>query len=390
MKIQYICVSRIILRGIDMLQKFSVKNFKSFKDITLDFSKIKDYDFNEKCLKDGVVNKAMIYGPNGIGKSNLARAIMNIVHTITDKYKLKWEAFKNATSSSNDIVEFFYEFKFAEDVVVYNYGKKSDDNTDIVWEELSINGNRVLYYDRRNNNSKLFLDINGAETLNTDLNVIKISAVKYLRSNTVLPDSPQLKALQSFFAFSDSMLSFWSLENVNYEGFQNGIDNLFKDIIERNNFANFKEFLKKNGIDANLNYRPTADGYYVFLEYENGNEINFFNNCSSGTKALTLFYYWLQRIKSKKEAPSFVIIDEFDAFYHRDLAEEVVRQLLENDVQVILTTHNTGLMTNELLRPDCYFLMFKDKVESLPFLTNKTLREELNIEKMYKANEFNG
>jgi AAA15 family ATPase/GTPase len=69
-----------------MLTRFEVKNFKNFKDnFVLDFTKTKNYNFNPECVKDGVVNKAIIYGPNGIGKSNLGFAIFDIVSHLTDK-----------------------------------------------------------------------------------------------------------------------------------------------------------------------------------------------------------------------------------------------------------------------------------------------------------------
>ena len=84
-----------------------------------------------------------------------------------------------------------------------------------------------------------------------------------------------------------------------------------------------------------------------------------------------------------------MFIDEFDAFYHHDLSAMVVERLKETGVQFILTTHNTSIISNDLLRPDCYFLMNKKKIQSLSKSTEKELREAHNIEKMYKAGAFN-
>ena len=67
----------------------------------------------------------------------------------------------------------------------------------------------------------------------------------------------------------------------------------------------------------------------------------------------------------------------------------VVERLKETGVQFILTTHNTSIISNDLLRPDCYFLMNKTKINSLSKSTEKELREAHNIEKMYKAGAFN-
>lgn len=49
-----------------------------------------------------------------------------------------------------------------------------------------------------------------------------------------------------------------------------------------------------------------------------------------------------------------------------------------------MTTHNTSILTNDLLRPDCYFLMKKDIIRSLSKRTSKELREAHNIEKCIK------
>ena len=59
-------------------------------------------------------------------------------------------------------------------------------------------------------------------------------------------------------------------------------------------------------------------------------------------------------------------------------------------VPFILTTHNTSIMSNEILRPDCYFIMKNDSIKPLSKTTMKELREAHNLEKMYKAGVFNG
>lgn len=76
-------------------------------------------------------------------------------------------------------------------------------------------------------------------------------------------------------------------------------------------------------------------------------------------------------------------------FYHHDLSKMIVKTLKEIGVQFVLTTHNTSILSNDLLRPDCYFLMNKKKIQSLSNSTDKELREAHNIEKMYKAGAFN-
>ena len=58
-------------------------------------------------------------------------------------------------------------------------------------------------------------------------------------------------------------------------------------------------------------------------------------------------------------------------------------------MQTILTSHNTYLANNELLRPDCYFMLNKGKLTSFSDSTDRELREGHNLEKMLRQGEFN-
>jgi len=96
----------------------------------------------------------------------------------------------------------------------------------------------------------------------------------------------------------------------------------------------------------------------------------------------------MQRLKEEDKV-SLVFVDEFDAFYHHSLSVMVVKELKAIKSQVIMTTHNTSVMSNDILRPDCYFIMDNEGVTPISSKTDKELRHAHNIEKMYKAGSFN-
>ena len=144
----------IFTEGKTMLTKFSVKNFKNFKDeIVFDLSKPKEYQFNSKCIKDGSINKVMIYGKNASGKTNLILALFDIVSKLTDNSTIPVKFYKNLLALKDETVDFVYEFLLDGSKIEYKYSKV--DNDTFTYEKLSINGNTIVELDRISNNDKI-------------------------------------------------------------------------------------------------------------------------------------------------------------------------------------------------------------------------------------------
>lgn len=106
-----------------MLTRFSVSNFKGFnEEFVLDLQNPNGYEFNETSVKNGVVNHAIIYGKNGVGKSNLGLAIFDIVGHLTD---LESGLYQNSSylnaSNKSDTAQFYYEFLIDSNKVIYKY-----------------------------------------------------------------------------------------------------------------------------------------------------------------------------------------------------------------------------------------------------------------------------
>jgi AAA15 family ATPase/GTPase len=189
------------------------------------------------------------------------------------------------------------------------------------------------------------------------------------------------------------MLFFRNLDDRTYAGYTTGTGKLLDNIIENKHFDDFTNFLKAAKLPSNLTYQKAGEQYNVFFTYktegDNINHVDFFSNSSTGMKSLLVFYYWLQNTKFGDTAPSFVFIDEFDAFYHQSLSEFVVNEIKKmRNCQFILTTHDTSVMSNDILRPDCLFLMYRNKIKSISNSTEKEIRFAHNVEKMYRAGAF--
>jgi AAA15 family ATPase/GTPase len=370
-----------------MLRKFRVSNFKSFENnFELDLTGVNGYEFNKECIKEGIVNNALIYGHNGVGKSNLALAIFDIIEHLTDKNRddRVYRNYLNANSNLS-FAEFYYEFLINSRVVTYEY-KKTDYKT-IIYEKFTIDNEELAFFDR-NKGLNATIKFKGAETLKTEIENNELSLLKYIKNNTELERNQTNATFSDFFKFIDSMLYFRSLQQDRiYLGLEDGSRDMLENIIEKDNVSHFEEFLNKAGIECKLSIVNKIDNKRTLAFNFNEKNVPFADIASTGTMTLMLFYYWFQRIREKSKV-SFLFIDEFDAFYHHELSALVVEKLKESGVQFILTTHNVSIITNDILRPDCYFLMNKQKIRSLSKCTKKELREAHNIEKMYKANAF--
>jgi hypothetical protein len=53
-----------------------------------------------------------------------------------------------------------------------------------------------------------------------------------------------------------------------------------------------------------------------------------------------------------------------------------------------MTTHDTFLLTNDLLRPDCFFIIRDNKIDAICNMTEKELRFGHNLEKLYRGGTF--
>lgn len=368
-----------------MLKKFSVENFKGFKEkITLDIGSPNNYNFNAELIEKGCVTKGIIYGINSCGKSNLGLAIFDLITHLTEKEKLlrSYDFYLNM-SGRKSFAEFEYTFVFDNHEVIYHYCK-TDVNT-LKMESLSIDGKEVIYYDFLSRDGFTLLE--GSDTLNASIkNESPISRVKYVNNNSILTDTEENQVFKKFINFVDHMLLFYSLDSRGYEGFMNGSESIAEGIVNSGKVKDFENFLRENGIEYNL-YDCEVDGKKAIYCHFDNKDADFFKIASTGTRSLALFYYWYIRM----EQASFVFIDEFDAFYHFELSESVQKRLGKiSGVQIFTTTHNTDLMSNDLLRPDCYFLLKDNKIKAISDLTEKELRQAHNLQKMYKAGAFNG
>lgn len=368
-----------------MLRRFEVENFKCFENnFVLDLT-AREYTFNKNIVVNGIVNKAIVYGKNGVGKSSLGIALFDIVGHLTDKERMpaRYLALYLNLNSKKKYATFKYTFQFDEDVVVYEYAKRDPNN--LIYEKLIINDKVVIDYNFFDINVR-YLDKTLIGEMNIELVDNKLSILKYIYRNTPTNvSSPLTKMMQ----FVDNMLWYRSLSEGNmYCGFSVGGSSLVERLYESGKIKDFEQFLKENGLDYKLKFVNVNGTHELVAVYDKGEKMApFLSLASTGTMALFLFYTWSISAFGKI---SFLFIDEFDAFFHYESAENIVLQLNKaKNFQTILTSHNTYLMQNRLTRPDCCYIMTDKRIANLFDSTDKEIREAHNLEKMYINGAFN-
>lgn len=365
-----------------MLTRFTVKNYRGFADkIVWDLSNPSGYDFNKFAVKDGVVKNGIIYGPNGSGKTNLSMALFDIVNHLTQKFK-KPDYYKNFIYAGRPdaLVEFEYSFKFDELVVEYHYAKARDGK--LINESLAVDGKSVFDHKGRelSIDTGLFpMEPMFMESLAQNAN--HVSIVNVLLTSYPLTTDHYLLKLRDF---ANGMLWFRNLDIREFIGMETNVYILDEYIIKKNLVDDFADFLKTVSGQVFSFAKHEKNDKKLLCEY-GGEQVAFDDIASTGTHALMLLYFWIHRMKNDA---TFVFIDEFDAFYHFELSYEVCRRLFALDCQVFTSSHNTYLMTNDLLRPDCNFILNENKVKALCDCTDKELRSGHNIEKLYRGGTF--
>lgn len=274
--------------------------------------------------------------------------------------------------------------QFDEDEIVYEY--KKENPFYLLWEKLTINGDVKLDYDYFNS-EKQFVNETFKGSLNIELLDNKLSILKYVYRNTLTNSNP---ILTKMFRFCDNMLWYRGLSDGNaYSGFTNGGSLLDEALYQSGRVHEFEKFLHENDLDYQLKFESQNGLHSLYAIFDNGKtKAPFSTIASTGTMALYLFFFW--QITAFRDV-SFLFIDEFDAFFHYESAENLMLSLNKiKSFQSVLTTHNTYLMTNRLTRPDCCFIMTENKISSLCNATDRELREGHNLEKLYLSGEFNG
>ena len=380
-----------------MLKKFAVRNYKNFKEeISIDFSNTAGYQFSTDCIYEGLISKMLIYGRNATGKTNLGKALTDICSTMFQTSRFMNDGVFLNADSREDAAVFSYEFNFDGQPLIYQYARYSD--LELQWEKLFIDDKTIFDCNfalgKFNFDNLKYID---AETANIDRYTQSLEEGEETEE-IAEPKLPFLRWLISNVAFkNDSILIKLSnyvrrmvvISEGNAMRFRprRMYDGFFESLNNDERLKDLEDFFNSMGIECRLILKKLPDGQRE-LYFSHEKLVPFFETASSGTLALFDLY---RRLIPSAWDPSFIYLDEFDAFYHYEMAENVMKFFKKKypKCQIIMTSHNTNLMTNRLMRPDCLFILSRSgTLTALCNATERELREGHNLEKMYISGEF--
>lgn len=383
-----------------MFEYVKLKNYKSFGDV----------EFN-LLDKNGAPKKLLlIYGKNGVGKSNLASAFFMLSETLrtmdvrdimqsilSDPDNLKDEDFSRYLKMRyKDIETLIQENKMvgSEEPMYLEFGFQlhgksgryilETNDSQIIHERLeyTLTRNRGAYFDitpdKATISPKIFLE-------NTAYQEIKKACSKYWGKHSLLAilmhesdDKADMYIKEQISDHFDSVLEFFSRTSckVKFGSRQErGIIGLPPEIFGHYDEGNirFDEENLLNRTESMLNtffqntYTDIQKVYYKRVYKEN--RINYrlmvtkyiagmerdieFSLESTGTQSLLqLLPFMLVVVKG-----SVAIIDEFDTALHDIMVESLVSALnKDSEGQLILTTHNTLLMESDIPKESIYVI----------------------------------
>lgn len=350
-----------------------IKNFFSIKnEVIIDF-KASPYNIENNPerlfeFNGEYYNKVIsFYGANASGKTTVLKAITTIGKVIKNERSDYFEpSFKNKFSNIEESSELEISFVIDSEEFQYTLLFKSDkyENVGIEDEKLfSTTKDKVLF--QRKKKEVVGIDDNIKETLFNSLNNKKSLMVEFYKfDNTKKLDKVYtLFLLISRTSNINSLNTKLSTTSIDEENIADFLDNKFgelgKDDFEKF-LINFFLTIGQDIIKIEAKFKEEDGkkkeflGLKVYHKISNSEPLEFGLE-SDGSQMLMKI---LQDIFIAKVLNTPLVIDEFDSILHPVLVPIIINLLIENDIQIIYSTHNIYNM--QFLQNDEIFLLEKD------------------------------
>lgn len=366
-----------------MLIRFWVSNYRCFGErASLDLTDKKNYSYGKECVRGDFLDKVVILGDNGAGKTSFGYALTDIIQTLTgfsrDIGQGDKACFLNGDTDADRAI-FHYEFSFHGPYVTYEYGKVSP--TEIVCERLYVDRKAVFDYDLSDMGGAEFnLAAFGLGDDPPEMPEGRMSLLRSIGSTSRIDRVPALRSVMDFARQSVYYRAMWRMDE--HIGIMDEDDDICGYIVENGLLDDLQSFLRSEcGVDITL----AAEGRDLFVRTRN-RMLPFLTAASRGTVLLTRLFCWNRR--SHRDG-ALLFMDDFDDMFHYKTSENVMELIIGSSLaQCVFVTHNADLLSDDALRPDCCFIMHGRRLHSLSSLTTKNIRRGHNLSKMLREGAF--
>jgi hypothetical protein len=405
-----------------MLIQFNFKNFKSFREeAILDLSAAKMTEFSDRVVAIGgekILPVAAIYGANASGKSNIYNAFEYMAEYVVESFKYgdeeeKYEEFRptpflfdSKSANAESVFEVYFTLPDDKNEKVYNYGFCVN-KEGITEEWLNSKAKTARKYSTvfYRGTSDEELDLSGFPKSGRDNIQVALEKQVLVVSLGAKLKIAKCKAIRDWFLanefadFGDPVTNFF-LHRRLPKGFveDKGVQ---KKVVEY--FSSFDEHIKDFRIERVPHDGESKEDTYKInalhkmIDSDEMAEIPLGLE-SAGTLKMFALYPELQEVLEKG---SVFFIDELNARLHPLLVRNFILTFLNpeintNHAQLVFTTHDTWLLSNQLLRRDEIWFVKKDNsgVSTLYSLADfvdedgARIRKDENYEKNYMIGKY--
>ena len=413
-----------------MIEEFNFGNFWSFKNeqtLNMTAAKIKSNNslldsknVMEVDEKISLIKSKAIYGANASGKSNIIKALVTFIRIISNSVKddnaLNFlEPFKLSLETSKQPT--FFQLVFRIKNARYRYGFEADGN--------SIKS-EWLFYTPKKREQTLFIresqDILEVSKTHFEEGNKFISLLDYDDDNTIFRNNSLFLTSLASFGFGkiskiivNSISSILVIDGLGHSGMYSTAGKALENSDKKDFILNFLknadtgindidsiEISKENlpeDIDDDFK-KDFKKGNIIIsshTQYDSKNEkigdIPFLLSGQESEGTIKMFELSPFIYSALKEGRTLVI-DEFDSRFHPLLTKKIV-ELFNSDEnhksQLIFTTHDTNLLSSEILRRDQIDFVEKDKYGASHLYTLveiKGIRNNASFEKDYIQGKY--
>ncbi len=361
---------------------FKVRNFKSYKgEVEISFralnSEFRSENYHEVEISNGetirLLNSAVIYGANASGKSNIIWAMFALFSYIRSSREkdpdafLRYEPFLFSAETENAPIQMSVEF--VADADVYTYTISYTKERFIEESLICLSKQNKPLFTRNNDDVSFFgelLEFNGKSFLKNHLVLSKLgleanpliqSVYRALSISQTFPVGNEIslseinkKNAEEILKNDESILSKRLIRLIKTSDL--GIENI--KIIEHD----FSNVQFPSGLDEDIKQRFITENAREIRMYHKTLEGNLCSlNLSAESAGTRVAFGVGARILDVLERGCFLAYDEMNIAMHPRIFQLLVKLFNNpasnpNNAQLLITTHDTGLLQDNLMRAD--------------------------------------